>query len=230
MKPHTMQLMAALALTGALVSSCRTSRQRVDFTWFRDVCTPAQNDTVQVEKGQGMPAHAAPAPAAKRSWAPWQQQAASQQDNRQQHATHPVAPVAPAATHPVASHGAASYTVQSGDTLSGIARKTGTSLSALYAANGLSESTAKGIRPGQTLRLPRQAASPTGAASTHAASSHTAPHAATHGTYIVRKGDTLGAIAARHHITTAALAKANRLSKQQADRLRPGQRLILPRP
>lgn len=227
MKPHTMQLMAALALAGALVSSCRTSRQHVDFTWFRDVCTPAQNDTVQVEKGQGLPAHAAPAPAAKRSWAPWQQQAASQQGNRQQYATYPAAP---AATRPAASHGAASYTVQSGDTLSGIARKTGTSLSALYAANGLSESTAKGIRPGQTLRLPRQAASPTGTASTHAASSHTAPHAVTHGTYTVRKEDTLGAIAARHHTTTAALAKANRLDKQQADRLRPGQRLILPRP
>lgn len=218
--------MAVLALAGSLASSCRSSRQRVDFTWFRDVCTPARNDTVQVEKGQGLPAHVAPAPAARRTWAPWQQQQASSQP---QHTSHQPA----AALPPAAAHGSATYTVQPGDTLSGIARKTGTSLSALYAANGLTESSAKGIRPGQRLTLPHKAATPAARAST---APHTAAHTpataahATQGTYIVRKGDTLGAIAARHHTTTAALAKANRLNKQQADRLRPGQRLILPRP
>lgn len=214
---------AFLILIAGIASSCRATKQRVDFTWFRDACTPAQNDTVQVEGGCGLPPNAAPALATKRKWAPWQQQANSFQPAQQtkQQQNHFSAP--PAAK-------ASSYTVQPGDTLSGIAHKTGVRLSALYGTNRLTESTAKNIRPGQVLRLP-QRLSPTAVGHHPAAEARAAKLATpTKGSYTVRQGDTLGAIAVRHHTTVAALAKANRLTKQQADHLRIGQRLTIPRP
>jgi LysM repeat protein len=46
------------------------------------------------------------------------------------------------------------------------------------------------------------------------------------GVYVVKKGDTLSAIAVRHSTTTAALAKLNGI--KDPDRIRPGQRLRLP--
>ncbi len=208
---------AFLILVAGIASSCRATKQRVDFTWFRDAFTPAQNDTVQVEGGSGLPPSAAPALATKRNWAPWQQQANSFQPAQQAEQQQGHFPAPPAAT-------ASSYTVQPGDTLSGIAHKTGTRLSALYDANRLTESTAKNIRPGQVLRL-----SPT-AATRHPTAEARAATTPTKGFYTVRQGDTLGAIAVRHHTTVAALAKANRLTKQQADHLRIGQRLTIPRP
>ena len=47
-----------------------------------------------------------------------------------------------------------SHTVTSGQTLSGIASKYGVSTSSLMKANGLSQSDARKIRPGQTLKIP----------------------------------------------------------------------------
>lgn len=61
------------------------------------------------------------------------------------------APAAKAPASPKPGASAGSYTVRSGDTLSGIAGSTGTSLAALLAANGFSASTV--IYPGQKLKL-----------------------------------------------------------------------------
>src|SRR5699024_4603634 len=82
-----------------------------------------------------------------------------------------------------------SYTIQAGDTLSGIAAKQGLSLSALLRTNGLSVSSV--IFPGQTLTLSDDAS--TSSVST-ASSSSTSDSSG--GSYKVKSGDTLSGIAA----------------------------------
>jgi LysM repeat protein len=99
-------------------------------------------------------------------------------------------------------HPSGTYTVQSGDTLSGIAAHHGTTAASLYAANkGVIESTARAhgffdshqgsrIWPGTVLTLT------------------TAP-AGGGGTYTVRSGDTLSEIAASHGTTAEAVYVKN---------------------
>ena len=52
--------------------------------------------------------------------------------------------------------------------------------------------------------------------------------AAAPGEYIVCPGDTLGKIAAKHHVRLAALMKANKLTEKNAKHLRVGQKLVIP--
>jgi len=103
------------------------------------------------------------------------------------------------------------YTVRAGDTLSGIATRTGTSVGSLVRANGLSS--AHLIVTGTRLRI-------------GSAPATTGPASATWiggGTYTVRAGDNLGAIAARHGTSADALARMNGLANPNV--LRVGQRL-----
>ncbi|WP_270889130.1 LysM peptidoglycan-binding domain-containing protein [Pedococcus sp. 5OH_020] len=99
------------------------------------------------------------------------------------------------------------YRVRGGDTLSGIATRTRTSLRSLLSMNRLSSHSV--IHPGQRLRV---------RGTTAVAAASTA--------YVVRSGDTLSGIAVRHHVTLAALLKANHLAN--ANRLTLGQRLRVP--
>lgn len=111
-----------------------------------------------------------------------------------------------------------SYVVRPGDTLFAIARRQGVSPSALMAENHLTVNSK--LHPGQVLRLPlRKAAS---SASRNRGAASTA--------YIVRQGDTISGIAARHHISKQALLKANGMTPEQASRIRVGQKLRLPSP
>lgn len=99
-----------------------------------------------------------------------------------------------------------SYTVKAGDTLSGIASRSGVSLSTVLKANGLSNNSV--IYPGQKLKL-------TGSASSSQASSSntsTSSTATTASTYTVKSGDTLSGIAARNSVSLQTLLNANGLS------------------
>lgn len=94
-----------------------------------------------------------------------------------------------------ASAGGASgstYTVRAGDTLSSIASRYGTTISALARANGISN--VNFIYVGQTLKV-------SGATTTSTTSSYT-----------VRYGDTLSAIASRYGMSTSTLASINGIS------------------
>jgi LysM repeat protein len=102
------------------------------------------------------------------------------------------------------------YVVRWGDTLASIAWRHGTTVNAIMRANGLSNPNY--IWAGQRLTIP-------GGTSTGGSSSGG-------GIYIVRRGDTLGSIAARYGTTVSALMSANGLSNPNFVWV--GQRLRIP--
>jgi LysM repeat protein len=104
------------------------------------------------------------------------------------------------------------YTVRSGDTLSGIASKRGVSLASLLKRNRLKATST--IYAGQKLRIP-------GASGGSSSSARPVARASVTTTYRVRSGDTLGAIAARAKMPLGTLLKLNRLSMRSV--IHPGQ-------
>ena len=119
----------------------------------------------------------------------------------------------------VTSNGGKKYTVEAGESLYGIARAHGISVDSLCSANGITNS--EHIRTGQQLHIP------SGAVKKSVASSAVAKATAKPKSYIVQPGDTIGAIALRHHVSTDDLLAANNLDYQQAKRIRQGQMLKL---
>lgn len=110
-----------------------------------------------------------------------------------------------------------SYEVQSGDTLTHIARREGISLAELLEANGLNRDST--IFVGQSLQIP-------GSTNGDSASARSASPASSSGTtYEVRSGDTLSGIASRHNTTVAQIRSANQL---RSDTIRVGQTLVIP--
>ena len=135
----------------------------------------------------------------------------------------PGAGAAPAASTSSSGSSAASssYTVRPGDTVGHIALRTGTTVAALTAANGLD---ARGfIREGQTLSVPGAATTSGRSGSSTGSSSASAPAAGS--SYTVRSGDTLSDIASRSGVTLAQLRAVN---PGTGDRLQIGQRISLP--
>ncbi len=116
-------------------------------------------------------------------------------------------PAASASSSAGAGSSATSYTVKSGDTVSGIAGRVGVSTSALLAANKLGQRSV--IYPGQKLTVPRAGSVAT---PTPAAGSATATPAKATGSVKIKAGDTIGAIAAAHGVSVKALLAANGLS------------------
>jgi LysM repeat protein len=108
--------------------------------------------------------------------------------------TSTAAPAAPA------SGGGGSYTIQPGDTLSGIAASAGVSVADLAAANGLDPNGV--IVAGNSLAL-------AGGASSGGSPGAAAP--AVQGAYTVREGDTLSALAAGAGVSVADMAAMNGL-------------------
>ncbi|WP_240645819.1 lytic transglycosylase domain-containing protein [Georgenia sp. SYP-B2076] len=117
-------------------------------------------------------------------------------------ATVPVPAAAPTMT----------YRVQAGDTVSHIAARTGSSVSAITQANGLGANAL--IRVGQMLKVPSPAT---------AAASVSAPAAS--GVHTVAAGETLSGLAKAYGTTVAAIVTANGLPS--ADRIRVGQALTI---
>lgn len=103
-----------------------------------------------------------------------------------------------------------SYTVKSGDTLSGIAQRYGTTVATLAAINGIADPNK--IYPGQVLRL--SGATP-------------APKPVSGGqVYIVKPGDTLSAIGSRYGVSYQSIASANGIA--DPNKIYIGQRLTIP--
>ena len=104
--------------------------------------------------------------------------------------------------------------VRPGDTLSALADRWSTTVSALKGANDLDGDR---IYAGDTLRLPRGAGGPGGATATGAERTHT-----------VASGETVSAIAARYGASTDAVLQRNALSSSTP--ILPGQTLTVPVP
>jgi len=125
--------------------------------------------------------------------------------------TTPMLPAAPlfAATsqRPVAAALYAVYTVQRGDTLSAIARRTGSTVPALVALNRLTN--ANQIRVGQIILVPA-----------------TVEDRGSTTTYVVQRRDTLSALARRYNTTIGVLMWLNGITNP--NNIRVGQSLLVP--
>ncbi|RSD25528.1 LysM peptidoglycan-binding domain-containing protein [Mesobacillus subterraneus] len=102
------------------------------------------------------------------------------------------------------------YVVKSGDTLWGISKQYGMTISALKSLNGL---TSDVIHPRQRLKVSGSAPAATTAVTTSTAA-----------TYTVKSGDNLSTIAARHNLSLSQLKSINNLT---SDLIYPGQVLKL---
>jgi LysM repeat protein len=123
--------------------------------------------------------------------------------------------VAPAAALAAPETQDGGYVVQRGDTLANIAARLGVSMRALADANGILN--ANLIYVGQVLILPGESATVATDAEPATESSGSI--------YVIRRGDTLSGIAARHGMSVAALMAANGIS--EPDRIYAGQRLVV---
>jgi N-acetylmuramoyl-L-alanine amidase len=131
---------------------------------------------------------------------------------------------APAAPAPASSTGGGTYTVKSGDTLSAIAARHGVKLSDLFSWNGLNMRSV--IHPGQQVKVGGSSAAVQPATSTPAAPAPAAPAPASSGSYTVKAGDTLSAIAAKHGVKLSELLSANNLNMGSV--IHPGKKLSIP--
>jgi LysM repeat protein len=111
------------------------------------------------------------------------------------------------------------YAVVSGDTLSGIARKFGTTVAELRSANGLTGDT---IYLGQELMIPAQSSVDVSSSYSTDSASYTSSSGET---YTVKPGDNLTKIARSHGSSVADIRAANGLS---SDRINVGQVLTIP--
>jgi LysM repeat protein len=146
-------------------------------------------------------------------------------------AASPAAPAPASAPSAPASSGG-SYTVKAGDTLSAIASRHNVGLSEIFSWNGLNMRSI--IYPGQKIRVgsgeaapaapaPQPAAAPAAPAAAPAAP---APAAAPGGSYTIKAGDTLSAIASKHGVKLSDILAANKLSMTTV--IYPGNKLVIP--
>ena len=135
-------------------------------------------------------------------------------------ATPPLAIVAPAPEY-------TEYVVQHGDYLAKISKRTNVSIAAIKKANSL---TSDKVRVGQKLKIPGKIdasvlPAPTVAAKPGAAAKSVTPYSGATKEYVVKNGDTLGAIAYGNGINIRQLKELNGLT---GDSLRVGQKLKIP--
>ena len=108
------------------------------------------------------------------------------------------------------------YKVRPGDNLYEIAKRSNTTIAQIRKDSGI-----KGdiIHPGQTIKV---RFTPKG----YKADKNKETETST--TYVVKKGDMLSKVAAKHGVSLAALLKANNLTMAQAGKIRPGTKITIP--
>ncbi len=120
----------------------------------------------------------------------------------------------------------ATYKVKSGDSLASIAKRTGTTVAAIKAANKLKNDT---VKLGQELKLPSGSQAPVASNTETSAAAPTIadkPNASGAMTHTVKASETLGTIAKKYKISVGELATANNISDPSKVRL--GQELVIP--
>lgn len=231
--------MTAAAALG--LNSCAVKDGRLDFTWWQDAAAPVVEDDVIIESGSGGYYHSSPAPAkVPTASIPTEQpeiQPAPQptkkpliaQNQPADNSAPASAPRPPRKPVPTATPGI--YIVQPGDTLTSIARRHGTTVKALVAANGMASADVP-LRVNQQLRIAAagSAAAPAPAPAAPVSPRPAAPTPTSQGgTYTVQAGDTLYRIARQHGVNPAALMQANGLTPETANKIRVGTTLRIPK-
>lgn len=127
-------------------------------------------------------------------------------------------------SEPKALPGMTTYKVKSGDSLSVIAKRTGTTVAKLRAANNLKNDR---INVGQTLIIPEGSSSGTSSSGTSSAVRSTSSSApvVSGDVYVVKSGDTLGEIAKAHGTTSKNLMEWNGIS--DPTKLQIGQKIVV---
>lgn len=244
MKLHPgIRIILTTTATAMGLSSCALKDGRLDFTWWQDAAAPVLEDDVIIEAGGGGYYRSTPAPAqipqasipkAEPHQPETPRTTGEQAVAQQQPATQP--PPARPATRPTATPATPGiYVVQPGDTLTAIARRHGTTVSALVAANNMPSANAP-LLVNQKLQLPgtsaRQAApaplKPQATPQKTAAPQPAAPVSTAGGTYKVQAGDTLYRISRQHGVSPKALMQANGLTPETANTIRVGTILRIP--
>ena len=244
MKLHPgIRIILTTTATAMGLSSCALKDGRLDFTWWQDAAAPVLEDDVIIEAGGGGYYRSTPAPAQiPQASIPREEPdqpetprtTGEQAVAQQQPATQP--PPARPATRPTATPATPGiYVVQPGDTLTAIARRHGTTVSALVAANNMPSANAP-LLVNQKLQLPgtsaRQAApapqKPQATPQKTAAPQPAAPVSTAGGTYKVQAGDTLYRISRQHGVSPKALMQANGLTPETANTIRVGTILRIP--
>lgn len=206
---HPVLRYPACAATALLLSSCVVKDGSLDFTWWKDAAAPVMEDDVVIDTGSGQHYSSTPAPAqVPEASVPRETPATPEPAPAPRVATQQQPRVAPPTGTP------AVHTVQRGDTLSAIARRYGTTVRALVAANGMASADVP-LKINQILVIPK------------AGVTYATP-AATPGTYVVQPGDTLFGIARRYGVPAAALMQANGLTPATADTIKVGTTLRIP--
>jgi len=136
----------------------------------------------------------------------------------------PKAPTAPAATAPVVADASNTYTVRSGDSLSGIAGRMHVKLSALLAANKLTITSV--IHPGTLLIVPAGGVLPSAVVPQAAAAAATESVTAAPLQYVVQPGDYISGIAPALGVRIAELLSVNKLNLSSL--IYPGMKLTVP--
>ena len=212
----TLPLAAASAL---MLSSCVIKDGSLDFTWWQDAAAPVMEDDVVIESGGGY-YRSTPAPS----------QVPLASIPREEPETKPATP-APAPVPAAAPTAPGQYVVRPGDTLTSIARRYRTSVSAIVAANGMASADVP-LRVNQSLRIPSgiAAASPAPRPIATVPAAKPAPAAAATGnSYTVKAGDTLYRISRQYGVSPTALMQANGLTPTTANTIRVGTTLRIPK-
>ena len=212
----TLPLAAASAL---VLSSCVIKEGSLDFTWWQDAAAPVMEDDVVIESGGGY-YRSTPAPS----------QVPLASIPREEPETKPATP-APAPVPAAAPTVPGQYVVRPGDTLTSIARRYRTSVSAIVAANGMASADVP-LRVNQSLRIPSgvAAASPASRPIATVPAAKPAPAATTSGnSYTVKAGDTLYRISRQYGVSPTALMQANGLTPTTANTIRVGTTLRIPK-
>lgn len=229
-RQHLLQLGTAILL----LSSCTTGSVRLDPGLVGQTFSAPQKDAVYVEKGTGLPAAsaavAAPPASSNRFQSFCSQVQAQYAPHRGTASSGAGAVTLPSGTVQTPTAAYRTYTVLRGDTLSSIAARHGVRTGDLALANGLSANP-DALRVGQVLRipapsvvLPQTVVQPVQNKPLQYAQQ---PSAAA--LYVVQRGDTLSQIATRYGITIEQLKTLNGFTTAQANRLRVGQTIKLPR-